>query len=43
MDTTKIGDTVKTSDRWIKMDENTTIVTTALTNITSIYRNSSLI
>ena len=30
-----------TSDRWIKMDENTTIITTALTNITSIIRNGN--
>lgn len=30
-----------TSDRWMKMDENTTIITTALTNITSIIRNGN--
>lgn len=32
---------IPTSNRWIKMDENTTIITTALTNITSIYRNGN--
>lgn len=36
MGTTKIGDTVKTSDRWIKVDETLTIITTAVTNIVSI-------
>jgi len=35
MNTTK--PTAPTSDRWMKMDENTTIITTALTNITSIF------
>ena len=32
---------IPTSNRWIKMDEETTIITTALTNITSIYRNGN--
>lgn len=41
MNTTKITDTVRTSDRWIKVDETTTIITTALTNITSIIRNGN--
>ena len=36
MNTTKINDTVKTSDRWIKVDENKTLVLTALTRITDI-------
>ena len=35
------GEVKPTSDRWIKMDENTTIITTALTNITSIIRNGN--
>ena len=39
MNTTK--PTAPTSDRWMKMDENTTIITTALTNITSIIRNGN--
>ena len=41
MKTTK--PTAPTSDRWMKMDENTTIITTALTNITSIIRNGNVV
>ena len=42
-ETIKEYNVVKTSDRWIKVDETTTIITTALTNITSIIRNGNVI